>query len=319
MARKGKAVNRRKTSSGGGGKRPLLALLLVALLIAGAFYLMERTRKAAAPRPAPRPAPAVATPTPYLKIPPRPAPIQPRVSSAALPAPKRHPASLPHLVGPGKVAIIIDDMGASPRELQELLSIGLPLTFSVIPSLAHARGVAEAAHGAGAEVMVHMPMQPEGYPRQPMEKIGLLVAMSEPEIVERVNGYFRAVPFAAGANNHMGSRFTQSAEKMDVVLKVLQGKGVFFVDSMTSPASVGYREARALGLKCGARQVFLDNVQDEAAIGKQLAQLAAVARKKGAAIAICHPHPATIRALKLLLPQLEKDGIVFVHASALTG
>jgi hypothetical protein len=166
--------------------------------------------------------------------------------------------------------------------------------------------------------MVHMPMEPEGYPRQPMEKIGLLVSMAEPDIVERVNGYFRAVPFAVGANNHMGSRFTQSAEKMDVVLKVLQGKGVFFVDSRTSPASVGYQRARALGLRCGTRQVFLDNVQDEALIGKQLAQLAAIARKKGSAIAICHPHPATIRALKALLPQLAKEGITFVHASALT-
>ena len=209
-------------------------------------------------------------------------------------------------------------MGSSLKEVNALLAMKLPLTFSVIPSLAHAREVAEAAHGAGAEVMIHMPMEPEGYPRQPMEKIGLLVAMADPEIVQRVNGYFRAVPFAVGANNHMGSRFTQSAEKMEVVLKVLQEKGMFFVDSKTSPASVGYQRARALGLKCAARQVFLDNVQDEALIGKQLDQVAAIARKRGSAIAICHPHPATIRALQAMMPQLAKDGITFVHASALT-
>jgi uncharacterized protein len=158
-------------------------------------------------------------------------------------------------------------------------------------------------------------MEPQGYPKQPMEKIGLLVSMEDGEIEKRVNGYFGFVPFAAGANNHMGSRFTENAEKMEVVLKVLKGKGMFFVDSRTSPASAGYRTAHALGLKCGARQVFLDNVQDEAAIGKQLAQAAAIARKKGSAIAICHPHPSTIRALKAMMPKLAREGITFVHAS----
>ena len=315
MARKGKAVNRRKSS--GGGRRPLLVLALVAALIVLALFLLERSRRASPPRP---PAPGVPAPTQYLKIPPRPAPPpQARLSSAALPVskPAAAAARVPHAAGPGSVALIIDDMGASLKEVQALLSIKLPLTFSVIPSLAHARGVAEAAHAAGAEVMIHMPMEPEGYPRQPMEKIGLLVAMTDPEIVERVNGYFSAVPFAVGANNHMGSRFTQNAEKMKVVLRLLQGKGMFFVDSRTSPASVGYQTARALGLKCGTRQVFLDNVQDEALIGKQLAQVAAIARKKGSAIAICHPHPATIRALKEMMPQLAREGITFVHASAL--
>lgn len=319
MAKKGRAVNRRKPSTGGG--KPLIALLIVALLIAAAFFLLEHFR---------RPTPPATVETrvdqvPHMQIPPRTAPPQQRAISsaslrAALPAAPAKPRETvaPRQKGAAQVAIIIDDMGSSMQELQELLDIKLPLTFSVIPSLAHARGVAESAHRAGAEVMVHMPMEPEGYPKQKMEKIGLLIAMGNDEIGERVNGYFASVPFAAGANNHMGSRFTRDGEKMAVVLKVLKGRGVFFVDSRTSPASVGYEQARALGLKCGSRQVFLDNVQDEAAIGKQLAELVAIAKKKGGAIAICHPHPATIRTLKAMLPELAKGGITFVHASALT-
>lgn len=317
MARRGKAVNRRKAPSGG-GKGPLVALLVVAVVIAAAVFLLEYSRKAQAP-----PAQQAAQPTVHHKIPLRPEAKHEVLSSSHALKPettpaKPHQAALPHTSGPGRVAIIIDDMGASPRELQALLSIGQPLTFSVIPSLAHAREVAEKAHAAGREVMVHMPMEPVGYPRQPMEKVGVLVAMSDAEIANRVNSYFRTVPHAVGANNHMGSQFTQSAEKMEVVLKVLQEKGMFFVDSMTSPASAGLKTARALGVRCAARQVFLDNVQDEALIGKQLAQAVSIARKKGSAIAICHPHPATIRALQALMPQLAREGITFVPASALT-
>lgn len=307
LARKGRAVNRRKSSPGGG--RPLLALLLVAALIAALFFLLENFRRSAPPE---KPVSA-AIPSPHLR-PARPEPQQ-KLSSASLPVSKPAAAAAPRPKGSGQVAIIIDDMGSSMQELQALLAIKLPITFSVIPSLAHAKGVAESAHGAGAEVMVHMPMEPEGYPKQRLEEIGLLLAMEDAEIVERVNGYFRSVPFAVGANNHMGSRFTRDAEKMEVVLKVLKERGVFFVDSRTSPASVGYRTARALGLRCGTRQVFLDNVQDEAAIGKQLAEAAAIARKRGAAIAICHPHPSTIRALKAVMPELARSGITFVYAS----
>ena len=315
MARKGKAVNRRKTSPGGG--RPLLTLLIIAVLIAAAFFALEHFRSSAPPAPITK----VVTgeqPKPHVRLPGRVVPQQ-KMSSASLPAPKPHQAALlSHPKGPGRVAIIIDDMGSSMREVNAFLSIELPLTFAVIPSLGRAKAVAEAAHGAGAEVMLHMPMEPEGYPKQRLESIGLLVGMENAEIAERVNGYFKSVPFATGANTHMGSRFTQHADKMEVVLRVLKGKGLFFVDSKTSPASVGYQTARALGLRCATRQVFLDNVQDEAAIGRQLAQLAAIARKHGSAIAICHPHPSTIRALKSVMPQLARSGITFVYASALT-
>ena len=312
MARKGRAVNRRKPSGGGG--KLVVTLLLVALLGGGAYWALDYFGRQAAP--AKVETVQVPRQMPHQKLPER-EPVLHNQTAASLPATPPPPAAA-HAKGAGRIAIIIDDMGSSMQELQALTAIGLPLTFSVIPSLAHAKGVAESAHRAGYEVMVHMPMEPEGYPKQRMESIGLLVSMEEPEIVARVNGYFASVPFAVGANNHMGSRFTQDAEKMAVVLKVLKGRGVFFVDSRTSPASVGYRTARALGVKCGARQVFLDNVQDEGAIGRQLAQVAAVARKSGQAIAICHPHPATIRALKAVMPELSKSGITFVRASTLT-
>jgi len=285
----------------------------VALTVAALFLWPHPAHKAPAQEASGAPA------LRHLQMPPHTAPLS-NLSAAkhAGPSSERPREGAAQGKGAGTVAIIIDDMGTSTQELQALLSIKLPLTFSVIPSLAQAGAVAKGAHGAGAEVMVHMPMEPVGYPKQPMEKCGLLVSMDDAEIAQRVSGYFKMVPFAAGANNHMGSRFTQEAGKMEAVLRVLKEKGVFFVDSRTSPASVGYQKARELGVKCGTRQVFLDNVQEEGAIGRQLQEVAEIARKRGSAIAIGHPHPATIRALKAVMPELAKGGIRFVHASELT-
>jgi len=65
-----------------------------------------------------------------------------------------------------------------------------------------------------------------------------------------------------------------------------------------------------------ARDVFLDDDQAPAAIAKQLAKLEQLARQHGSAIAIGHPHDATIAALKAWLPLLGGKGFVLVPVSA---
>ena len=93
------------------------------------------------------------------------------------PPPPRHPRK--RAAGPGTVAIIVDYMGSSIGEVNELMAIRLPLTFSIIPGLAKVKGVAQAAHAGGYQVMIHIPMEPQGYPQQRMEQSGLLLAQSD--------------------------------------------------------------------------------------------------------------------------------------------
>ncbi len=304
-------MNRRKQ---GKGKSPLLVLAIIVVLIVTAFYLLETARESVPIKPAEAPKSSNLLKIPTRVITP---PVQQHYSAAV--TPPHHPkVKLPgKATGTGSVAIIVDDMGSSMQEVTALLAINLPITFSVIPGLARAGAVATAAHRSGREVMAHMPMEPKGYPRQRLEKNGLLVSLSDSEIEERVVGYLQEIPFAVGANNHMGSRFTEYETKMQPVLKVLKERDLFFIDSMTSPASVGYRLARNMGLRAGTRLVFLDNVQRVDAIKAQLDQVAAIARKKGGAIAICHPHRTTIQALTEMMPEFKKSGITFVYASQL--
>ena len=243
--------------------------------------------------------------------------VQHQLSSAPVKKPRGATSSLIKSGKPGRVAIIIDDMGTSVQEVQSLMGIGVPLTFSIIPGLSKATEVSRQARQNGYQVMIHLPMEPEGYPQRRLEKNGLLLAHSDAELRQRVVSYLQLVPGATGANNHMGSRFTANHGKMRVVLSLLKEKELYFVDSVTTSKSVGVQEARELGVKTAARQVFLDNVQDVAAIRKQLLELADKSRKRGSAIGICHPHAATIKALQEMLPELEKNGITFVTAGEL--
>lgn len=219
--------------------------------------------------------------------------------------------------GKGRLAIIIDDMGSSMQEARALAGIGAPLTFSIIPGLRNYREVASFAAASGIETMIHIPMQSKGWPQRRLEENGLLVSMDDAAITGRLEVFIRDIPKAVGANNHMGSEFTEHEDKMRVVLGTLKARGLFFIDSVTSPQTAGLRLAHEMGMRSGRRDVFLDNEQNEAYIRGQFNQAIRLARKRGASIAICHPHPVTIKTLAALLPGLEKQGIALVPASRL--
>src|SRR6266545_4108021 len=102
---------------------------------------------------------------------------------------------------------------------------------------------------------------------------------------------------------------------MAVALKVLKGKDMFFIDSKTSPVSIGESLAREMGIRAASRNVFLDNEQEVDAIKTQIQKLADMARKNGKAIGICHPHKTTLQALAESLPGLKAEGITFAYAS----
>jgi polysaccharide deacetylase 2 family uncharacterized protein YibQ len=141
--------------------------------------------------------------------------------------------------------------------------------------------------------------------------------MDADELRERVSGFIEKFPGAVGVNNHMGSEFTEQEENMTAVLQVLKKNKLFFIDSVTSPDSVGMKVSKRLGVKSARRNVFLDNEQERGYILGQLNQAVRLARKNGSAIAICHPHQTTIAALAAALPELAGQGVRLVPVSQL--
>lgn len=217
----------------------------------------------------------------------------------------------------GRVAIIMDDLGQDLASARKLLAIDLGVTFAIIPQNEAAPQVAALAHERGREVMIHMPMEPQGYPRTNPGADALLLGQSNEEIRALVRVYRQRVPYAVGGNNHMGSRFTESREKMAVVLEELRRAGLFFVDSRTSNHSVAYETARELGVPTVRRDIFLDNVRTVSAIRGEIRRMAGMAKKTGEALAICHPYPETFAALRAEADYLRAQGISVVPASRL--
>lgn len=278
-----------------------------------------------------------------LPLPPTPPDADPTPTSSPIPPPPRReradppaPAKTPDLAARdllrdrpaktprersrrirGRLAIIIDDIGQDLTAARRASEIRYALTFAVIPHLPHSRGAAELLHAKGYELILHLPMEPLGYPQQDPGQGAILSRMADAEIRRTVLADLAAVPYIRGVNNHMGSRITSDPGRMRAVLSTLAGTPYFFVDSRTTDSSVALRVARELSIPSAERSVFLDDTIERAAIAAEIHRAFRIARERGTAIAIGHPHPLTLSVLSDELPALAADDIEIVSVSEL--
>jgi uncharacterized protein len=215
-----------------------------------------------------------------------------------------------------RLAIVIDDLGNDRAEDTSVLALPFPLTASVLPHLQYSAQTADAAWRRGDQVMLHLPMQPIDDGAKD-EAIELRPGMSKSQVQSALAGMLATVPHAIGVNNHEGSRATADPRLMAELMPLLRARGLFFIDSRTTAATVAYDAAERAGVPAASRKVFLDDTPTREAVLAQLGQAARDAIHDGSAIAIGHPRPQTIAALNEGVPQLERRGIRVVFASDL--
>lgn len=275
----------------------LIAAVLVAVFILGAaaFFLINSFMKG----------PGAPEKVAILKKIPKPAPPIKPLPPPVIPVYKY------------KAAIVIDDMGRDISKLRELMEVDVPINIAILPYLKDSRIVAEEANERGWNVLLHIPMEPQNIEKYNPGKGALLMGMTTEEVRSAVNDGLDAVPYAIGMNNHMGSRFTEDERLMMVVLEAAKERGVFFLDSKTTNRSVGQSLARKMGVKSASRSVFLDNSQDKEYISAQIEELIRIARQRGTAIGIGHPHLETISVIREKADDFERAGVRLVSLEEL--
>ncbi len=218
-------------------------------------------------------------------------------------------AGLPKL---GKVAIVIDDLGVDLKVAKEFMALPLALTFSVMPRQAHSREIAQMAHERGREVLLHMPMEPHGYPQVNPGPGALLVAMNGSQLRRTLQDALASVPHASGVNNHMGSTFTEQVEPLKGLLSELHSRGLYFLDSYTSHNSVACSVAEQVYVPCSRRDIFLDHELTENFVRSQLQRLIREAKIQGVGVAIAHPHPTTLKVLRQEAGRFAEERVAVV-------
>ncbi len=215
---------------------------------------------------------------------------------------------------PAQCAILIDDMGYHREVGRDLIRMPLSLSFSFLPHAPYTEELEKMAYMHGRTVLLHLPLEPKTTEFDPGP--GALYLKDLPRQEEFFLENLDMVPHAVGVNNHMGSLYTEKRDAMIPLMRIIKEKRLFFIDSVTSSASVGFSLAREYGVKTAKRHVFLDNVEETAAICHQLDLLFELCRSQGRALGIGHPHPETLTALRNCV-DVEESEIVFVGVEAI--
>lgn len=234
--------------------------------------------------------------------------------AGALPAiDSRDPAALR---GPGRpmIAIVIDDLGLLPTASRRTIALPGPLTLAFLPYGDNLQPMVDDARARGHEILLHMPMEPKRARVSPGPN-ALLTGLSAEEQQRRLAWAMRQFTGFVGVNNHMGSAFTESEPGMRRVLETLDAADLFFLDSRTTDNSAARALAGAIDIPYAERDVFLDNHQEAPYVAIQLMEVEEKARRYGSAIAIGHPHSATIETLARWLTTLDGKGFELVPVS----
>jgi uncharacterized protein len=214
------------------------------------------------------------------------------------------------------IAIIIDDMGQQLRLDRQAIELKGDLTYSFLPDAPYAPRLADLVHSLGKEVMLHAPMESIYHDR--LRTDGIQSQMSGKAIKELIHKQLSVVPHVHGVNNHMGSFATQDEEVMRSLmhaLRIWRKRELFFIDSMTTPASLAGKVAAEYGLMTSRRQVFLDHQPSFEYVSQQFDRLLDIARKDGFALAIGHPRKDTLAVLRERLSKLTHQGFELVTVS----
>ncbi len=211
-----------------------------------------------------------------------------------------------------KIVFVIDDVGYHLRYEQLLYSAGAPLTIAILPQLDYSEHFSREARRRGYEVILHQPMEPLGKNVDPGPGV-IKGGMRRSEVERVLDKNLRTVPGASGINNHMGSKATQDGQIMNWVISELKDRNMFFLDSMTSNNSMGWRTARSKGLPYLKRSVFIDNEDDAVYIANQIGKLIDKAKKEGYAIGIGHYKRKTLETIRRMAPQINRKGVQIVR------
>lgn len=208
-----------------------------------------------------------------------------------------------------RLAIIIDDVGTA-SQVRAIKSLGLNLTMSFLPPSSARPNTPKLAAKENL-YMVHLPMEAQNWSAE--EPNTLRITDSQQKISARIKEIKKLFPKAKYINNHTGSKFTANEIAMNRLMFALNANHIYFIDSRTTAQTKAPKVMKNFGFKYMARDVFLDHHMDKAYVKKQIKEAIKVAKRRGTAIAIGHPHKNTLQALYESKKLLKDVDVVFIN------
>ena len=216
------------------------------------------------------------------------------------------------------ITIVVDDFGAiSPDLLNDFLGLDTEICFAIFPHQKYSVHTMQKAQGQGRETLIHVPMEPLGYPRIDPGPNAILVQHTEAQIKRTLTQFITDMPSCMGINNHMGSLATTEPDVMQAVMKTLKEHNKVFLDSRTTNVSVAYQTAQKSHIKAFRNDIFLDSPNiNQSTMDAKLSRIIQLSKSQNHVIAITHCHNRDkLEYLKAIISRLKKAGFTLIPLS----
>jgi len=207
----------------------------------------------------------------------------------------------------GRVLLILDDMGHNMGSARTEACFDLPreVAFSILPGAPRAASVGRRCQREGRDHLAHLPW--DALSERGREPFFMSRDASSAELGRQLAQVRRILPGMLGANNHQGSRASTDTLFLDNFARAWAPLGLPFLDSRSTAESLIPQRLGTAGIATYENHLFLDHVDTEEAIRRELARLEEWARERDGVIAIAHPRPRTLGILREWLDHLPQD------------
>ena len=217
-----------------------------------------------------------------------------------------------------RIALIISNLGLSDtytKATLELLPEDITLSFShVAPRL---KSWVREARQKGHEILLDIPMEPIGFPKNDPGRATLLTSSNEVENLNRLEHIMKQAGGYVGLLGTLGTKFMLHSETFLPVLRSIKQRGLIYVDSRSTSRSLGPELASSIQLPKAFNNVFLDKEPSQEKIKNKLDELERIALKRRFAVGIAQPLPITIEILSQWTKGLKTKQIALAPITAI--
>ena len=220
--------------------------------------------------------------------------------------------------GKPMIAVVVTGLGLNQTGTSAAID-SLPgnVTLAFAPYGAGLAQTVGAARAAGHEVLLEVPLEPFDYPDSDPGPDTLLTGQAPRDNLDKLFAVMGKFGGYVGIVNHMGARFTASAQDFGPVMEELGARGLGYLDDGSSNRSVAPQLAAANQVQFGKADLSLDPNPARAPILDQLKALEQKATDKGSAIGVISALPISVQTLAEWAKTAEDRGFTLVPVSAL--
>lgn len=215
------------------------------------------------------------------------------------------------------IAIIISGLGLSDYTTQLALTLPGEATLAFSPYANDVPEWSEKARMLGHEILLNLPMEPRDYPISDPGPHAILAKDDDKKIGKELAWITSRTPHITGVLTPGSESLTDDEEITERLLTALKDHHLMVVIGRTDDTLIirdVQNRAMAPLLLSTSR---IDETITGDAIVEKLGEIEQRALTHGFAIAVAHPYPVTIEAIKQWVKTLEDKGILLAPATAL--